>query len=337
MTQSDQSQATTTSITKTGPVPPPGCGFVFFGANRRSGTTWLHAMLNTHPEIVMRNEGWFFNDLGCSGEQWLDEAAFRVWAELGSSKGTWLAGTTTDEAVTVVQRAMVEALMRRSAARDTWKNVSAIKWIGDKTTTHYTAKVDTLHRLFPDGRFLCMVRDGRDVVVSDHFMRLRDKDFNAYPGRGSEDARKAFVRYYEGGGVEGPECPFFTQDTLGMLLNNWARSIRGGMRAKEIYKDAYYEVKYERLVEQPTLLKGILEFLDVRSDDAMVNWIVDTCRFERFAEGRKRGEANLNSEYRKGIIGDWKNYFTERDKDQFKQSEAGRLLIELGYEADASW
>ena len=64
---------------------------------------------------------------------------------------------------------------------------------------------------------------------------------------------------------------------------------------------------------------------------------MDTCSFERFAEGRKRGEANVQSEYRKGIIGDWKNYFTDRDKDQFKASEAGRLLIELGYEKDNDW
>jgi hypothetical protein len=188
--------------------------------------------------------------------------------------------------------------------------------------------------LFPDARFLCMIRDGRDVVVSDHFMRLRDKDFNAYPGTGPEDARRAFARYYQG---DGPDCPFFSEDTLGMLLDNWVRSIKGGLRAKELYKDAFYQVKYEELVENPKLLKGLLEFLGVKSDDGTVDWIVDTCRFERFAEGRKRGEANPNSEYRKGIIGDWKNHFTDRDKEQFKRSEAGQLLIELGYEASDAW
>lgn len=309
-------------------------GFLFFGANRRSGTTWLHAMLNTHPEIVMRNEGWFLNDLGCSAEQWLDESAFRVWAELGSSKGTWLAGTGTEEAVSLVQRAMVEAIMRHSAAKDTWKKPQDLRWIGDKTTTHYTAKIDTLHRLFPDSRFLCMVRDARDVVVSDHFMRLRDKDFNAYPGTGPEDARRAFARYYEG---SGPDCPFFTEDTLGMLLDNWARSIRGGNRARDLFGAAYYELKYEDLVQDPRRLQGLLEFLGVKSDLGTVDWIIDVCKFERFAEGRKRGEADPNSEYRKGIIGDWRNHFTDRDKDQVKRSEAGRLLIELGYESDDSW
>lgn len=309
-------------------------GMLFFGANRRSGTTWLHAMLNTHPEIVMRNEGWFLNDIGCSAEQWLDQSAFRVWAALGSSKGTWLAGTDTEEAVTIVQRAMVEALMRHSAAKDTWKDTSKLKWIGDKTTTHYTAKIDTLHRLFPEAKFLCMVRDGRDVVVSDHFMRLRDKDFNAYPGAGSEDARRAYAHYYQG---DGPPCPFFTEETLGMLIAHWERSIKGGIRGQELYGSRSFLVRYEQLVAEPTRVADIFEFLEVTHHKGMVDWIVDTCRFERFAEGRKQGEVDLKSEYRKGIIGDWRNYFTERDKEQFKQSGAGQLLIDLGYEKDNSW
>lgn len=316
------------------PQGPATARLLFFGANRRSGTTWLHGMLNAHPEIIMRNEGWFLNDIGCSAEQWLDESTFRVWAELPSTKGNWLAGTTTDEAITLVQRAMVSAIMRHSATKDTWKNMSKIKWIGDKTTTHYTAKIDTLHRLFPDACFLCMIRDGRDVVVSDHFLHLRDRNFGAYPGKGAEDARRAYARYFE---ENGPDCPFFTEETLGKLLDGWIRSIEGGMRARELYQDAYYEIKYEDLVADPKRLKGILDFLGVKSDANIVDWIIDTCRFERFAEGRQRGQQDPRSEFRKGIIGDWRNYFNDRDKEQFKASRAGQLLIELGYEANNDW
>ena len=49
-----------------GPTP------LFFGAARRSGTTWLAGMLNAHPEMECRNEGWMFNDFGASFPQWLD-------------------------------------------------------------------------------------------------------------------------------------------------------------------------------------------------------------------------------------------------------------------------
>ncbi len=40
--------------------------------------------------------------------------------------------------------------------------------------------------------------------------------------------------------------------------------------------------------------------------------------------------------YRKGVAGDWKNLFDERDKEIYKE-EAGELLIRLGYENNGSW
>jgi hypothetical protein len=55
--------------------------------------------------------------------------------------------------------------------------------------------------------------------------------------------------------------------------------------------------------------------------------------------GRERGQENYtldHGKHRKGIAGDWKNVFTERDKAVFKEA-AGNLLIELGYEKDDNW
>jgi len=43
-----------------------------------------------------------------------------------------------------------------------------------------------------------------------------------------------------------------------------------------------------------------------------------------------------SSTFRKGAIGDWRNHFTNRHKDAFKES-AGAALIELGYENDYDW
>jgi len=41
--------------------------------------------------------------------------------------------------------------------------------------------------------------------------------------------------------------------------------------------------------------------------------------------------------FRKGIIGDWKNYFTEEIKEEFNQNGGGMVLIEEGYEKDYNW
>lgn len=44
----------------------------------------------------------------------------------------------------------------------------------------------------------------------------------------------------------------------------------------------------------------------------------------------------LSFTFRKGQIGDWKNYFTDEHKTLFKKV-AGQLLIDLGYESDMNW
>ena len=58
----------------------------------------------------------------------------------------------------------------------------------------------------------------------------------------------------------------------------------------------------------------------------------------RFAQIRAReaGEENSSSFFRKGVAGDWRTVFTERDKAVFKE-EAGDLLVELGYEKHQDW
>lgn len=58
--------------------------------------------------------------------------------------------------------------------------------------------------------------------------------------------------------------------------------------------------------------------------------------FERLSGGRVRGEEDVSAHYRKGVAGDWRNYFSEPLKDAFKE-RYGDLLIRAGYERDNDW
>jgi hypothetical protein len=58
--------------------------------------------------------------------------------------------------------------------------------------------------------------------------------------------------------------------------------------------------------------------------------------FQRKSGGRKQGEENRASHYRKGESGDWKNHFTAEHIDLFK-SKYNDLLIQLGYESTDNW
>ena len=58
--------------------------------------------------------------------------------------------------------------------------------------------------------------------------------------------------------------------------------------------------------------------------------------FKVLAGGRSPGQTNEKSHYRKGVAGDWRNYFGPKHIDVFKE-RFGDLLIQLGYETDTSW
>src|SRR5262245_3607144 len=94
----------------------PGAGPVpfFFGGARRSGTTWLAGMLNAHPQIECRNEGWMFNEFGASFTDWTDEAKVRAWAARREARGTWLRDMSVEDALRVMRRAMWTALVKEA-------------------------------------------------------------------------------------------------------------------------------------------------------------------------------------------------------------------------------
>ena len=64
--------------------------------------------------------------------------------------------------------------------------------------------------------------------------------------------------------------------------------------------------------------------------------IVVAHRFENLTGGRRRGEENVKEHVRKGVAGDWRNYFTPRIKELFK-AHYGGVLVALGYEKDLAW
>jgi hypothetical protein len=64
--------------------------------------------------------------------------------------------------------------------------------------------------------------------------------------------------------------------------------------------------------------------------------IVEDKSFRRLSGGRSKGQENVQSHYRKGVPGDWKNHFSAEHRRLFKRRH-GDLLIRLGYEADHHW
>jgi hypothetical protein len=62
---------------------------------------------------------------------------------------------------------------------------------------------------------------------------------------------------------------------------------------------------------------------------------VDEVTFEKMT-GRPAGSEKPTAKARKGIVGDWKNYFTRADGELFDQL-AGQQLLAMGYEINHDW
>lgn len=95
-------------------------------------------------------------------------------------------------------------------------------------------------------------------------------------------------------------------------------------------------LRYEELLEQ-TLdqMRRVLAHYGIVLPELELERIVQRHQFAR-KTGRKPGHEDSRSFNRKGIRGDWKNYFSLQHKQAFKSLAPG-ALVTLGYETDDNW
>jgi hypothetical protein len=153
-------------------------------------------------------------------------------------------------------------------------------------------------------RPILIVRDPRDVWVSFYFHVVhlhRNKKVRAEIGysEAQPDAEclEKFVRLY----IEKPEryYPFFTYEDL---VNAWQDKMH----------NAGVLVKYEDMqVDTLTVLKKISDRYSLGISEKTMRDAIEKNTFRKLA-GREKGEMDSSSHKRKGIVGDWKNYFSDK-------------------------
>lgn len=176
-------------------------------------------------------------------------------------------------------------------------------------------------------RVVLLTRDPRDQAVSRFHHARRDESHPYHAEISSLSHEEGLMASIEGGAR--------------------IRGVVGSIRFSEkwtLLGNEICVVRYEDLWADPTSeLRRTLDFLGILTTEWLVRAIVERNRFERLSIGRqiwKRGRSpgseDVNSHFRKGIVGDWKSYFGEAHISRFKEL-AGEELINLGYEKDWNW
>lgn len=173
-------------------------------------------------------------------------------------------------------------------------------------------------------------RDCRDILISQYYHSLFYNDKGN--ARLVDITRRHFqVDDYHDIQANLPKFICFVYESKISPRFNWSQFV------EQWHNRNCVHVKYEDLRQATAkeLQRIVKELSNKTLCEESAMEIADKFSFENQA-GRKPGQENAQSFMRKGVVGDWKNHFTQEARELFCHY-AGDALIKLGYEKDYSW
>ncbi|XP_046568571.1 sulfotransferase 1A1-like [Haliotis rubra] len=166
-------------------------------------------------------------------------------------------------------------------------------------------------------KIIYLLRNPKDSAVSFYNHHRKLVEYYDYHGK-----LKDYLRLWVGGKVD-----------YGSWFN-YVRSWHEGLRSHPDIPSL--SVVYEDMKEDAlSQIRRISHFLGLSHDDAFLRKVDDWCSFKRMRE--RKGKYDLTPEgqpimYRKGEVGDWKNWFTIADNEWFDQVYKDRMTgIDLSF------
>jgi hypothetical protein len=321
---------------KRNPIPPitaeevaeirqffPRQKFFTFG-HARSGTTLLMRLIRLHPEVHCNYQAHFFTRQPLlkslvntpEAEEWLTRRSNR-----------WNQGRDLSP---LVLRAAADLILEREAARE------GKRIVGDKSpsSTIHGQAVHDLHAVYPDAKLVYIVRDGRDVLISERFRNLVEESrfLKVEDKRIIEELRKDQTQFTNG------TRSIFTEAVIRRVAQGWVTNLQETEEeGRRLFGENYHSVRYEDLLEHPfNEMQKLWNFLGVQVDPSLEKTILDEMSSNPDEEWQAKRNEDIASFLPKGQAGNWQRLFTARDKSVFKEV-AGEMLVKWRYEKVSSW
>lgn len=284
-----------------------GLGLNFILGNPRSGTSLLRLMLNAHPDISAPPE--------CGFVMWLRDR----YIDLDLGDASIVARFASD--VSASRKFETWGLPRERLGRelakrqyDNYPQMAAAvhlaygtfrgktpKVLLDKNN-YYISDAQNVAAAFPDGRFVHLVRDGRDVACS--YLELAKRSINSE---------------YR------PRLPV----DIGAVAREWRNNC---MAADQLSPDRAMRVRYEDLTSEPVAeLSRICEYLGVPFNASMVEFYRWNDEPEEFIQWKEKTIKPLD----RTSVGRYAKYLCKHDIIKFERI-AGDALRHFGYRCESA-
>jgi hypothetical protein len=197
-----------------------------------------------------------------------------------------------------------------------------------------------------------MIRDPRDIVVSAYFSHRYSHPTDDWPTLVEHREKLQSVTLDEGLFLE---IEFCRQEFE--ALYNWDYSQQNVLEVKmedmiaSPYETMFQALHHLEIVEENLSLKRKLTYLlSIAADrinlkskglvpfriprrklpvDVFLGYVFQN-RYSKMSSGRKQGDEDVTNHFRKGVVGDWVNYFSPEHCQYFNQNY-GDLITKLGY------
>jgi hypothetical protein len=297
--------------------------FFIFG-HARSGTTLLMRLARLHPEVHCNYQAHFFTRQPLlkslvntpEAEEWLTRRSNR-----------WNQGRDLSP---LVLRAAADFIMERDAAKE------GKRIVGDKSpsSTIHGQAVRDLHSVYPDAKLVYIVRDGRDVLISERFRNFveESKFLSTEDKQIIEDLRKDQAPFTNG------TRSIFTETFIRRVASGWVKNLQETeAEGRNLFGENYFALRYEDLLSVPfDEMQKLWSFLGVQADPSLEKKISEEMSSNPDEEWQSRRNEGIASFLPKGQAGNWQRLFTARDKSLFKQV-AGEMLVHWKYETGDQW
>ena len=288
---------------------------IFFILGRpRSGTTLLTTLFNAHPNVRIAPEfpAMLFMYQKFNKVKVWDEPTIRAFVEYALASVKF--NTRRVENLKIDKEFIFRELLKYKDTGSiqvflksinyyayTVYNKGKTLWIGDKNPI-YSISANRFRKIFPDAKFICLIRDYRDNFIS--IRKLAEKEI----------------------AVEAP--------IISLQVDRWRYFTRLFLDCKRRFPDKYYILRYEDLVTEPErTFRSLCDFLGIayyssvfdfyKKKDEVTEIFANTV-WEKFHE-------NLLKPVNTGRMNTWQNELTN-EQVRLADQIAGKYADRLGYE-----